>query len=530
MQRSNHPTPTGLVAALGLLLSCAGGIRAETPDAAQWHRREVDLRVSGGLRIKAVYTPARRPDVQPHSARSVGINVIDSPPLDGFVPWVTIATTDERDEALATAAIVQESMIGNPFVADPATEYAIGIFDTGAGTSLVGYANANRLGLYAADRLGSCEVEASGVTGTLVAHVSDPIGLFIDGLDAIDPETLLLDTSGMRGLSNVSVGIGKQPTGNAPDLVTAMGLPMALYQTTAFYVDTPVTRTVHGVTYTAPLIRMFTNPDDPGAPQFANIVPLQLRPEGGTSVDYWPCFEFFGCPGVDDDPQTPSVVGQFSFPVQSLFFISEESGVDLYEGTRSSLVNDGFMLDTGAQVTVIGTAIGARLALNTSNPDFLVDITGVDGTTVQKPGFYIDALDIPALGEWLSFTNVPVVLLNVASPEGGSLDGIIGMNLFTEYNLAIQGGGLLGQNSPVLSFERIQHIPIFGDADGDGDVDWGDFQAFTNCNTGPLILQMEPACLAFDGDGDGDVDQIDFGYFQRCISSDGVRADPGCNP
>lgn len=233
---------------------------------------------------------------------------------------------------------------------------------------------------------------------------------------------------------------------------------------------------------------------------------------------------------MDDDPQTPSVVGQFSFPVQSLFFISEESGVDLYEGTRSSLVNDGFMLDTGAQVTVIGTAIGARLALNTSNPDFLVDITGVDGTTVQKPGFYIDALDIPALGEWLSFTNVPVVLLNVASPEGGSLDGIIGMNLFTEYNLAIQGGGLLGQNSPVLSFERIQHIPIFGDADGDGDVDWGDFQAFTNCNTGPLILQMEPACLAFDGDGDGDVDQIDFGYFQRCISSDGVRADPGCNP
>jgi hypothetical protein len=113
------------------------------------------------------------------------------------------------------------------------------------------------------------------------------------------------------------------------------------------------------------------------------------------------------------------------------------------------------MLDTGAQVTVIGSRIGARLGLDHNSPDFWVEILGVTSKPKDMPGFYIDSIQIPALGKWLEFSNVPVVLLDVASPEGGTLDGIIGMNLFVEYNFVLKGGGLFLTDDPVLEFQRI---------------------------------------------------------------------------
>ena len=54
----------------------------------------------------------------------------------------------------------------------------------------------------------------------------------------------------------------------------------------------------------------------------------------------------------------------------------------------------------------------------------------------------------------MRFTNVPVILLDVASPEGGTLDGIIGMNLFVEYNFVVKGGGLFLTDDPAVVFEK----------------------------------------------------------------------------
>jgi hypothetical protein len=67
-------------------------------------------------------------------------------------------------------------------------------------------------------------------------------------------------------------------------------------------------------------------------------------------------------------------------------------------------------------------------------------------------------------------------MLDVSSPEGGYLDGIIGMNLFTEYNLVLKGGGLLGQSPPVLTYERIPSrlIADIAPEGGDGIVDYLD--------------------------------------------------------
>ncbi len=116
------------------------------------------------------------------------------------------------------------------------------------------------------------------------------------------------------------------------------------------------------------------------------------------------------------------------------------------------------MLDTGAQVTVIGSRMAARLRLRPDEFDFEVEIEDVTGTVVMYPGFYIDSIEIPALGDWVSFTNVPVVLLDVSSPEGGTLDGIIGMNLFSDFNLILRGGGLSLEGDPSLEFEPISAV------------------------------------------------------------------------
>jgi hypothetical protein len=114
------------------------------------------------------------------------------------------------------------------------------------------------------------------------------------------------------------------------------------------------------------------------------------------------------------------------------------------------------MFDTGAQITVIGSRIAANLRLNPNYPEFQVEILDVTGAVEIYNGYYIDQIEIPALGEWLIATNVPVVLIDVASPELGTLDGIIGMNLFTEFTLLLNGGGFALQGDPYLAFEPIK--------------------------------------------------------------------------
>jgi len=398
------------------------------------------------------------------------LNTIDSPPTAGFVPRIAVAVTDKRSDDTDFVAEPHMSVVGRYLTDNPSTDFTIGLFDTGASTNIISNAGAIRTGIYSSDLLTPNTVEFAGAIYSVFASVSQPLGVFMDGLAAIDQNTMTLDDSNMVGQSNISVGVGDIPAPNEPDLPTVVGSPMSVYFVTAISNDRQISVTYDGNNYTSPDIRFYDHYDS-RIPNYANTMPLNLIPAGAADVQYFPDFE-----GIFDfifQPGIPSNIGSL---LQSLFFVNS---VDLRDGTHSAIDRDRFMLDTGAQITVVGSNVGARLALNPDDPDFEVEVQDVTGYVSIEPGFYIDSLEIAALGDWLRFTNVPVVMLDVSSPEGGFLDGIIGMNLFTEFNLVLRGGGLIGQDPPSLEFERIpaRLIADISPQEGDGIVDFLDFAA-----------------------------------------------------
>jgi len=406
----------------------------------------------------------------------INANIIDSPALGGFLSWCMVTFTDERSGEFELDAVPSDSVIGNYLTATPETDYAIAVFDTGAGAHIVSSGDAARVGLFnhTPDLITSNTVEFTGVTGSANAWVSQPLGLFIDGLGVIEPNGLLLDTSTMVGEFNVSIAVG-DPIESLNSLTT-IGTPLSVYLAAAFRNDRPINITHNGTKLTAPDIRFYTH-DDPHIPRYANTIPLELRPIGSVSVQYFPNILELDPFGQDfGAPFSPSVLTGF-LPMQGLFFVSS---VDVTHAGRTSLDKDGFIFDTGSSYTLISGAIGARLGLNPNKPEFELEILIATGETITAPGYYVDSLEVIATPEWLTFTNVPVVMLDAPSPEGGVLDGIIGMNLFVDFNLVFRGGGLPGQAQPRVEFERLPEriVADIAPGAGDGVVDLFDLAAF----------------------------------------------------
>lgn len=451
-----------------------------------WQRKEVNWRMSGDSSIKAVNYPADKPPMtlnqhrrgQPKKARLKAITptaeaafvkpvtgnvfaaVIDSPPIDGFVPWIVVSVTDESLGFWDIDAVPSANVVGNHLTGSPQSDYAIGIFDTGASTTLISDGDAFKTGMYDEGFVTSLEVELTGATGTAVAHTSNPLGIFIAGLDVLEPNGLLLNDAEMLGEYNVSVIVGDSV--ESPDLPTAIGMPLAIYTSAAFSNNKRFSTTIDGNDFNSPYINFYSF-DDFSAPTYSNHIDLELRPSDAGAVQYIPCDLWGGCGDEPDGtPQYPSTIwGGLSS--QSLLFLP---WVSLADRNYSLNLIDGFMLDTGAQITVISRTMASGLHLSTSNPDFTVEIQDVTGQITIEPGFFLDSLQIPADGEWLEYTNVPVVAINVDSPEGGYLNGIIGMNLFVDLNFVVSGGGFL--IGPTLEFESACRIagdiiPPYGD-------------------------------------------------------------------
>ncbi|MCP4453328.1 MAG: hypothetical protein GY809_17860, partial [Planctomycetes bacterium] len=369
-------TRTGI--AVALILSLFSSIALA--DRTQWKRDDVNWRTGQGSRIKAVHHPEgqdvpqgrakirapRRRKTSGKDARAAGrlsastlgnaaasVSTVfgydievNSPPVDGFVPWITVSVTNKSAGELNFEAVPRDSVVGQyPSGVDPDTDYLIGLYDTGASAHVMGYGAARQSGIYSGGLLTGNETIISGVTGSVFASITYPLGVFIDGLHVIDTATMRVDRSGMKGQSNVSIVAGQNP-GNNPDLPTAIGSPMSVYYTAVFYNDRSLTVEREGESYTAPDIRIYEH-GDARIPELPNRIPLELRPLGAVSVQYIPTLDLGlggglgdlddllggigGGGGSDFPPASPSVViGNGS---QSLFFVHS---VDLYENDKSA--------------------------------------------------------------------------------------------------------------------------------------------------------------------------------------------------
>jgi len=400
-------------------------------------------------------------------------NVIESPPIDGFVPWIVIAVTN-GNIGWDFNGYPSDSIVGSYLTDHPESDYAIGIFDTGASSNVISDDDAFKTGIYDNDMVTTLAVELIGATGTVTAYTSDPLGLFIAGIDSLEPNGLLLDDSQLLGEYNVSAIVGDPIS--SPNLPTVVGAPMAVFLNAAFCNNRQLSVTIDGNDFNSPYIKFYSLYDT-SVPSYSNTINLELRPSDASAVQYMPCELLWSCGSEPDGtPLYPSTIwGMLSS--QSLYFLP---WVNVADGNESINNLEDFMFDTGAQITVISEVVAAGLRLDPCYPDFEVEIQDVTGQTTIEPGFYLDSLEIPATGQWLEYTNVPVVTLNVESPEGGFLDGIIGMNLFVDLNFVFKGGGMSGQGYyPKLQFEPVCRIP--GDIGGDCcqcTVDYNDLCVF----------------------------------------------------
>ena len=265
-----------------------------------------------GTRIKKItYHKQQKPEMLATAEAalpSVFTNVIDSPPIAGFVPWVVLVFTDERLDEESWQAVVEPSLAGNLTATPVRDKYALGIFDSGASAHVLGYQNALATGVYNSTYLTENTVAVTGVTGSVDAIVSMPIGVFFKGLSALepnsptDPEGKLNSTAGFKGQSNVSIIVGDYPD-DRPDLATAVGSPMSVYYTTQIRNDHPVSTVRKGQTYTGPDIIIYDR-DDPAAPSYANKLPLELRPLGAVNVQYIITLDL----NFSYDPASPSII------------------------------------------------------------------------------------------------------------------------------------------------------------------------------------------------------------------------------
>jgi hypothetical protein len=484
-QLSILTTVIALVAASGLYAGTSSTVPSRT-----------GFRLANGMKIISV-TP------NPQSLRSASdIRImaenptLPQPPLGGFAPLVAIVTSDRHSsDDFDWEQALTNSYIGKPLNAPAEQNFIIGVLDTGSVADLAAGDSATILGLKGA-YLTTNSLPIGGAGGSMDATITKPIGVFAAGLSAIGPDGQL-DLSKVVGHTNVcaltSAAIecdtGESVAGN-------IGTPLLAFYTTVIRVDQPRRVVVRGKTYISPDVQI-TDSYEPSPAVFRHKIPIEL---GGLSpVTTASYYAFPDLSGDWEDilgewlPLTPTLLsmGAMSLPTGGWFF-AEVGLLQGEAGPLNLMQNTRMLVDTGAQNSVISSNIAAKLNLPLE-PDFTTEICAVGGNIVA-PGYYIDFVRINAMGGALDFARVPFVVIDMESVEGGTLDGILGMNFFWNRNIVLEpttsGTGFLHVSDPV---------PYgFIDFNFDGVVDGQDFAVFANAwHTTPADPAWNPICDLF---------------------------------
>ncbi|OHB68541.1 MAG: hypothetical protein A2Y77_16730 [Planctomycetes bacterium RBG_13_62_9] len=409
------------------------------------------LRLANGLKVISI-TPSPKPTELAGGVRIAAEGPsLPQPPMAGFSPLIAIATSDKRgaDDFDWEHALVN-SYVGRPLNPPAEQNFVVGILDTGSVVDLAAGESAGILGFQ--DRyLTTTDFPIGGVSGTMDTKVTVPIGVFAAGLGAIKPDGQL-DLSKLVGHTNIAA-LAAPPIrcDNGEEVSALVGTPMLAFYTTIIRVDRPRKVVVRGQTYIGPDVEIL-NSYDPSPAEYPRRIPIEL---GGLSPVA--TANYFAFPDFEDIlgewlPLTPTLLSlsPMSIPTGGAFFV-DVGVLQGPAGPLNTLQSLRMLVDTGAQSSIISSHVAARLNLPLE-PDFTAEVCGVGGVTTV-PGYYVDYVRINAMGGAMEFARVPFVVLDMESPEGGSLNGILGMNFFWNRDVVLEptvgGAAFLHVSDPV---------------------------------------------------------------------------------
>lgn len=365
-------------------------------------------------------------------------------PIGGFLPLVGIGLTDEFNDDFVFFPQPSSFPAGTMLGAGGNPHYDVALLDTGAAVTLLTTPAFEDFGLGSPSPgqtdgyQGTGTVGIGGATGTLVAEINDPLGLYVGGLQGRDGTSpFTMNHSALQGQTNTS-------TITLPvesDLPNVVGLSYASQYATSIRSDQPQIFTLNGRTVRTPAIE-FLELGTGGQQGITRRAPLSLNPSASFAQPpaYFPDIEN---PDMLNKPyENPSI----PTIIQGGLF----ANVNL-SNNGTSLNNSSFFFDTGADVSVLSELTALQLGIDVvlDTPDFTVAVIGSGGTKADVPGFYLDTFTIQATGGSIVATNVPVIVLDVADPANSAniVPGIVGTNLLAGRNLVIDPVPSLGSGS-----------------------------------------------------------------------------------
>ena len=502
-------------ALIGLVLLCATRDAISDPGG---NSRDVSIRMGSNGSIVRVHRGSGTSTV---TAGTLPSYPFPRPRLTGFSPLVAVTTSDRRRSVFEDDPYshdLQSSYVGSPLHAPANQNIVVGFLDSGSAVDLFAGSSTVTLGV-TGSRLTDNTMELGGVGGSFLAPVSQPIGVFLAGLGSVD-EGGLLNLNDVVGHTNVSV-VAAPPIecGNGEAVSALIGMPFLSFFNSVIRVDTPRHATVSGAVYIAPDVQI-QDVLDP-LPTYSHVFAMEfgaLLPALGASF----------MQDLDDPlnvvPGSATSLSMIpgSFVTGGAFFVDVQV-LQGEPGPLNPVQTLRMMVDTGAQSSIISGASAANLNLPFV-PDFEVEACGVGGLQTGIPGYYVDYIQINAFGGPLRWSRAPFIMLDLPSPEGGTLDGILGMNFFWNRNVIFE---------PSLTLSSYFHvsdaIPVaFADSNVDFHVDAADASYFFACITGPQSTGVSPECDHLDADFDGSIDLHDLAKFQNCYSGSELLADPNC--
>lgn len=321
--------------------------------------------------------------------------------------------------------IGQQILTVQTYTSGTTTVIDLGIYDTGAAViSFAAYANE----YFPQPHLTPGGAGGQGINGVVIGDVSQPGAILAGGFQdfgvQFDVDTFALEASittpPTRAVPDIRAFVGSIDA--SPNLPTLAGTPIHK-PSVAFPGGSAAHVRFSGIDFASSLGltgQLFI-------PTFDLVAPGQtLTPKTGSTP-----------PIVI--PLTPLGVDNYGNEGAGITVVPNPTitGVGLgaltLEGEVTTLTAGSMLFDTGAQVSLISTALATGLGLDLDAPETTLSVKGAAGTPIEIPGFTLAevvlgaSIDGPAVDDTLRFLDVPVYVYDIGVP---GLDGILGMNLF----------------------------------------------------------------------------------------------------